>query len=108
MSDEITNNTFYEVQAEKFYQKKVEVARGVIELGQILIDTKDGFKGQKGAWTEWLNDGRVGFTIFQANKYMKIARELGQNSYNVTILDDLSMRKLYTLASAPEEWQTCI
>ena len=34
---------------------------------------------------------------------MKIARELGQNSYNVTILDDLSMRKLYTLASAPEE-----
>lgn len=40
MSNDITDNTFFEVQAEKFYQKKVEVARGVIELGQILIDTK--------------------------------------------------------------------
>ena len=71
MSDEITNNTFFEVQAEKFYQKKVEVARGAIELGQILIETKDGFKGQKGAWTKWLEDGRVNFTVRTAQNYME-------------------------------------
>ena len=100
MSNDIVDNTFFEVQAEKFYQKKVEVARGVIELGQILIDTKE--KLPHGSWIKWLEDSRVGFTERQSQKYMKIARELGE-AFSHVLLDNLSLRKLYTLASAPEE-----
>ena len=100
MSNEITNNTFFEVQAEKFYQKKVEVARGVIELGQILIETKE--KLPHGSWIKWLEDSRVGFSDSTARKYMKIARD-PQIVHGMTILDNLSLNKLYTLASAPEE-----
>lgn len=98
--DNEVSNTFYEVQAEKFYQKKVEVARGVIELGQILIDTKEGL--QHGQWLKWLEDSRVGFTDSTARKYMKIARD-PQIVHGVNVLDNLSLRRLYTLASAPEE-----
>lgn len=100
MANEITDNTFFEVQAEKFYQKKVEVARGVIELGQILIETKE--KLPHGSWIKWLEDSRVGFNRNQANKYIKIANELSNVSYRDTF-DQLSLNKLYTLASAPEE-----
>lgn len=81
-------------------QKKVEVARGVIELGQILIDTKE--KLPHGSWIKWLEDSRVGFTDRMARKYMKITRELGE-AFSHTLLDNLSLNKLYTLASAPEE-----
>lgn len=95
------SNTFYEVQAEKFYQKKVEVARGVIELGQILIETKEQLP--HGSWTKWLEDSRVGFTDRQARNYMKITKELGEIGNSVSVLSDLSLRKLYALASAPEE-----
>lgn len=102
MTNEITDNTFFEVQAEKFYQKKVEVARGVIELGQILIDTKKGFKGTKGEWTRWLEDGRVNFGERQAQKYMKITRELGKTEFQFGF-DTLTIDTLYKLASAPEE-----
>lgn len=100
MANDITDNTFFEVQAEKFYQKKVEVARGVIELGQILIETKE--KLPHGSWIKWLEDSRVGFTERNAQRYMKIARELGED-FSHTLLDNLSLRKLYTLASATEE-----
>lgn len=100
MSNDIVDNTFFEVQAEKFYQKKVEVARGVIELGQILIDTKEGL--QHGQWIKWLEDSRVGFTERQSQKYMKITRELGNTNHRF-VFDQLSLNKLYTLASAPEE-----
>lgn len=100
MANEITDNTFFEVQAEKFYQKKVEVARGVIELGQILIDTKE--KLPHGCWIKWLEDSRVGFTDSNARRYMKITRELGEHC-SPNLLDNISLRKLYTLASAPEE-----
>ena len=98
--DNEVSNTFYEVQAEKFYQKKVEVARGVIELGQILRETKD--KLPHGSWINWLKDSRVNFTERQAQKYMKIARELGDTNHRF-IFDQLSMSKLYTLVLAPEE-----
>lgn len=101
MSNDITDNTFFEVQAEKFYQKKVEVARGVIELGQILIDTKK--KLSHGSWIKWLEDSRVGFSVQMANKYVRIARELGQIETSGFNLDVISLNKLYTLASAPEE-----
>ena len=101
MSDEITNNTFYEVQAEKFYQKKVEVARGVIELGKILIETKTGLN--HGEWYKWLEDSRVNFGPEQARKYMVIAKELGEIATSSWVLDDLSINKLFKLASAPDE-----
>lgn len=107
MGNDIVDNTFFEVQAEKFYQKKVEVARGVIELGQILIETKEGLtkKYGKGYWYKWLEDSRVKFKDSQARKYMTIARELGTT---VTIsngwsLNDIAINTLYKLASAPEE-----
>lgn len=116
MANEITDNTFFEVQAEKFYQKKVEVARGVIELGQILIETKEGFKGVKGAWTKWLEDGRVNFTVRTAQNYMERTNyfeiecvKRGLNEKNETcfvfeeILNDLTHRQFQTLKSAPEE-----
>lgn len=83
-------------------QNKVEVARGVIELGQILIETKE--KLPHGSWIKWLEDSRVGFSIQNANKYMKIANDPqithGVSNFNI---NSLSLRKLYTLASAPEE-----
>lgn len=91
---------FYEKQAEKFLQKKTDVARGVIELGQILIDTKKGL--QHGQWIKWLEDSRVGFTRGNANRYMKIAQELGNVAHHATF-DQLSLNKLYSLTSAPEE-----
>ena len=100
MSNDITDNTFFEVQAEKFYQKKVEVARGVIELGKILKETRDGSNNYH-EFEQWLDDERVGFNRQQANKYIRIYDELGLQCN--PILDNLSMRKLYTLASAPEE-----
>lgn len=100
MSDEITNNTFFEVQAEKFYQKKVEVARGVIELGQILIESKE--KLPHGSWIKWLEDSRVNFTERQAQKYMRVYKELGNTNHQF-VFDQLSLNKLYTLASAPDE-----
>lgn len=98
--DNEVSNTFYEVQAEKFYQKKVEVARGVIELGQILKETREGLKDYH-KFEQWLEDERVGFNRQQANKYIRISEELGLHCN--PILDNLSMRKLYALASAPEE-----
>ena len=82
-------------------QKKVEVARGVIELGQILIETKE--KLPHGSWIKWLEDSRVGFSVQMANKYVRIARELGQIETSGFNLDVISLNKLYTLASAPEE-----
>ena len=100
--DNEVSNTFFEVQAEKFYQKKVEVARGVIELGQILKETRDGLNDYH-KFEQWLQDKRVGFKRVQACKYIKIYEELG-DSYTTSVrLDDLSLNKLYTLASAPEE-----
>lgn len=101
MANEITDNTFFEVQAEKFYQKKVEVARGVIELGQILIETKE--KLPHGSWIKWLEDSRVGFTDRMARKYMRIANEFKEIGTTSSVLNNLSLNKLYTLASAPEE-----
>lgn len=116
MGNDIADNTFFEVQAEKFYQKKVEVARGVIELGQILIETKKGFKGAKGEWTRWLEDGRVNFTVRTAQNYMERTNyfeiecvKRGLNDKNETcfvfeeILNDLTHRQFQTLKSAPEE-----
>lgn len=100
MSNDITDNTFFEVQAEKFYQKKVEVARGVIELGQILIETYEGMTRPE--FLKWLKDSRVGFGEKTAYKYMKIGRELEDFSHREKI-NELSLRVLYTLASAPEE-----
>lgn len=100
MANDITDNTFFEVQAEKFYQKKVEVARGVIELGKILKETRDGSNNYH-EFEQWLDDERVGFTRNMANRYIRIYDELGLQCN--PILDNLSMRKLYTLASAPEE-----
>lgn len=99
--DNEVSNTFYEVQAEKFYQKKVEVARGVIELGQILIETKE--KLPHGSWIKWLEDSRVGFTDRMARKYMKIANEFKELGTTSFVLNNLSLNKLYTLASAPGE-----
>lgn len=55
-----------------------------------------------GSWIKWLEDSRVGFNRNQANKYIKIAKELSNVSYRDTF-DQLSLNKLYTLASAPEE-----
>lgn len=100
MANDITDSTFFEVQAEKFYQKKVEVARGVIELGQILKETRDGANNYHD-FEQWLDDRRVNFKRHQANKYIKIYEELGLTESR--IFDDLSLNKLYTLASAPEE-----
>ena len=93
---------FYEKQAEKFLQKKTDVARGVIELGKILIETKE--KLPHGSWIKWLEDSRVGFTRKQAAKYMRISEELGDlNVTHQVTFDTLSLNKLYSLASAPEE-----
>lgn len=101
MANEITDNTFFEVQAEKFYQKKVEVARGVIELGKILKETRDGANNYH-EFEQWLDDERVGFTRNMANRYIRIYDELGEQC-SPNLLDNISVRKLYTLASAPEE-----
>ena len=96
-------------------QKKVEVARGVIELGQILIETKKGFKGNKGAWTEWLEDGRVNFTDRTARNYMERTKfynsECDRLKLDKTetcfhfedILNEITHREFQTLKSAPEE-----
>lgn len=102
MSKELQNlELFKEVQAEKFYQKKVDVANGVMEMGKILVETKE--KLPHGEWESWLSDGRVNFTSQQARKYMKVYSELGQNETIGFVLNEVSLRKLYELASAPEE-----
>lgn len=98
--DNELSNTFFEVQAEKFYQKKVEVARGVIELGQILKETREGLNNYK-LFEQWLEDERVKFGRRMANKYIRIYEELGTT--NSQVFDSVSINKLYSLASAPEE-----
>ena len=104
MNKEIQNlETFKEVQAEKFYQKKVDVANGVMELGKILCETKD--KLPHGEWIKWLEDSRVGFKERNAQRYMRIYNELGKNEmrHDMSYLNELNLNKLYELASAPEE-----
>lgn len=101
MNNEVSN-TFYEVQAEKFYQKKVEVARGVIELGQILKETKD--KMTRPEFLKWLKDSRVEFGETTACKYMRVAESFGELDFSHREkLENLSLRVLYTLASAPDD-----
>ena len=61
-------------------------------------------------WIKWLEDSRVGFNRSQASKYMKIAENFkGEMFTSSKHLDNLSLNKLYSLASAPEEinirWQ---
>lgn len=70
------------------------------DLGQILIDTKEGL--QHGQWIKWLEDSRVGFTVRQAQKYIRVATELGNTNYQF-VFDNVSLNKLYSLASAPDE-----
>lgn len=84
-------------------QKKVEVARGVIELGQILKETKEGLNTEQ--FIQWLSDSRVGFKKSQAYKYIKIANEYNDifSTSDGKILNQLSVNKLFELASAPEE-----
>ena len=53
-------------------------------------------------WIKWLEDSRVGFTDSNARRYMTIARD-PQIVNGVHVLNDLSLRKLYSLASAPDE-----
>lgn len=71
------------------------------DLGQILIDTKEGL--QHGQWIKWLEDSRVGFTDRNARRYMAIAKEFKEIGHNMSVLDTLSLNKLYSLASAPDE-----
>lgn len=98
MSKELQNlEVFKEVQAEKFYQKKVDVANGVMEMGKILCETKE--KLPHGEWENWLEDGRVNFKKRNAQRYMKIYKELKDEKH----INGVSLRKLYELASAPEE-----
>ena len=84
-------------------QKKVEVARGVIELGKILKETKEGLNTEQ--FIQWLSDSRVGFKKSQAYKYIKIANEYNDifSTSDGKILNQLSVNKLFELASAPEE-----
>ena len=58
-----------------------------------------------GNWIKWLEDSRVGFTRQMANKYMRIARELGTTVIisNGWSLNDIAINTLYKLVSAPEE-----
>ena len=101
MSKELQNlELFKEIQAEKFYQKKVDVANGIMEMGKILCETKE--KLPHGEWLPWLEDSRVNFTERQARKYMKVYNELGNGNHRFPF-DQISLRKLYALASAPEE-----
>ncbi len=59
---------------------------------------------QHGQWIKWLEDERVGFKSTQAEKYMKIARELGDQIPTSSVnLNLLSVNKLFVLASAPDE-----
>lgn len=71
------------------------------DLGQILIDTKEGL--QHGQWIKWLEDSRVGFGLEQARKYMRITEQLGDIPTSSWNMNDLSINKLFKLASAPEE-----
>ena len=103
MSKEIQNlELFKEVQAEKFYQKKKDCLRGYIELGRILNDTKE--KLPHGDFMNWLEDSRVNFSYRTARRYMKIDKELGDRILSGDFnIDDISLRKAFELASAPEE-----
>lgn len=57
-----------------------------------------------GSWIKWLEDSRVGFNRSQASKYMKIAENFkGEMFTSSKHLDNLSLNKLYSLASAPDE-----
>lgn len=53
-------------------------------------------------WIKWLEDSRVGFKDSTARKYMAIARD-PQIVHGMNVLDTLSLNKLYSLVSAPEE-----
>ena len=58
-----------------------------------------------GSWIKWLEDSRVGFKKSQAYKYIKIANEYNDifSTSDGKILNQLSVNKLFELASAPEE-----
>lgn len=56
-----------------------------------------------GSWIKWLEDSRVGFTDRMARKYMRIANEFKEIGTTSSVLNNLSLNKLYTLALAPEE-----
>lgn len=78
----------------KYYTPKRIVLLGQKKLRVVEYD---------GSWIKCLEDSRVGFSVQMANKYVRIARELGQIETSGFNLDVISLNKLYTLASAPEE-----
>jgi len=55
------------------------------------------------SWIKWLEDSRVGFTDRNARRYMTIAKEFKEIGHSMSILDTISLNKLYTLASAPDK-----
>ena len=72
----------------------------IVQLGQKKIETVVKYNGN---WIKWLEDSRVGFTDRMARKYMRIANEFKEIGTTSSVLNNLSLNKLYTLASAPEE-----
>lgn len=84
-------------------QKKIDEEEKLIYTIYIPGQKKLRVAKYDGSWIKWLEDSRVGFSVQMANKYVRIARELGQIETASFNLDVISLNKLYTLASAPEE-----
>lgn len=83
-------------------QKKIDEEEKLIYTIYIPGQKKLRVAKYDGSWIKWLEDKRVNFKRNTANRYIKIYEELG-DSINRGIIDSLSLNKLYTLASAPEE-----
>lgn len=77
---------------------KILYPEPIVLLGQKKLRVVE----YNGNWIKWLEDSRVGFKDSTARKYMKIAKD-PQIRHGMSYLDNLSLNKLYTLASAPEE-----
>lgn len=81
----------------KYHHHKSLVTENLIEMGNTLIELKESM--EHGQWTDFIKN-ESDISMSTAQKYMKIAKELGEKTELVT---HLGIKKSYKLLSIPAE-----
>lgn len=81
----------------KYHHHKNLVTENLIEMGNTLIELKESM--EHGQWTDFIKN-ESDISMSTAQKYMKIAKELGEKTELVT---HLGIKKSYKLLSIPAE-----
>lgn len=92
---EIEKSNLNQIEVEiNFY--KGQAVQSIFEIGERLIKAKE--LVSHGEWESWL-ESKVDFSQWQANKFMKVAREFS----NRGSLNNLNQTKIFALLAVPQE-----